>query len=194
MRDGLLSSAPGIRPRRLNASANTTKTIMALIDCPECGKQVSTSALACPNCGFPVAERLGEKLPGEAAGTPAPDVSTLLAEVRPSWWGYFWYLFFFFLLVPPIVAWVKRNTTVMRIFPRRITVERGWLSKCYQDYNPNDIRSIDVDQSFFQRLVGIGDLTFSTSATVEAAEQLTSIPDPKGVRELMLAQRGAAVR
>ena len=39
-------------------------------------------------------------------------------------------------------------------------------------------------------LVGIGDLTISTAATVEASEKLESIPDPKGVRELILAQRG----
>lgn len=27
---------------------------MALINCPECGKQVSDKAYSCPNCGFPV--------------------------------------------------------------------------------------------------------------------------------------------
>ncbi len=51
------------------------------------------------------------------------------------------------------------------------------------------IRSIDVDQSFFKRLLGIGDLTISTSATVEASEILRSIPDPRGLRDLILAQR-----
>ena len=29
---------------------------MALVTCPECGKQVSDSAAACPNCGFAVAK------------------------------------------------------------------------------------------------------------------------------------------
>lgn len=29
---------------------------MALIKCPECGKDVSSSARACPNCGHPIAE------------------------------------------------------------------------------------------------------------------------------------------
>lgn len=29
---------------------------MALIKCPECGKTVSDSAKACPECGFGVAE------------------------------------------------------------------------------------------------------------------------------------------
>lgn len=27
---------------------------MALIECPECGEQVSTLAAACPHCGFPM--------------------------------------------------------------------------------------------------------------------------------------------
>ncbi|WP_175735510.1 zinc-ribbon domain-containing protein [Burkholderia ambifaria] len=30
---------------------------MALINCPECGHEVSTSAKACPVCGFPVARK-----------------------------------------------------------------------------------------------------------------------------------------
>ena len=28
---------------------------MALINCPECGKQVSDKAVSCPNCGCPIA-------------------------------------------------------------------------------------------------------------------------------------------
>jgi hypothetical protein len=163
---------------------------MALINCPECGKQVSTAAQTCPSCGYPVAERVGAKQdsPGQAQ---SPADATPLAEIRPSWWGYFWHLFFFFLIVPPIIAYFLRLSTVLRIYPERIRLERGLFSKCYQDFNPRDIRSIDIDQSFLQRIVGIGDLTISTAATVEAAEQIKSIPDPKGVRDLILAQRGS---
>jgi len=162
---------------------------MALINCPECGKQVSTAANTCPHCGYPVAENLPE-IQAKAATSPALDPTTVLAEIRPSWWGFFWHLFFFWLIVPPIVAAVKRAGTVLRIYPQRIHLERGLLSKCYQDYNPRDIRSIDIDQSFFQRMAGIGDITISTAAAVEAAERINSIPDPKGVRDLILAQRG----
>jgi hypothetical protein len=159
---------------------------MPLIDCPECGKPVSTAAHACPGCGYPVAEKLAQtEAPAGGQGR-----GQLLLEVQPSWWGYFWYLFFFFLIFPPIIAFFKRASTVLRVYPERITLERGLFSKCYQDYNPKDIRSIDVDQSFLARIVGIGDITISTSATVEASEQLKSIPDPRGVRDLILAQRG----
>ena len=27
---------------------------MALIKCPECGKQISNAAISCPGCGFPI--------------------------------------------------------------------------------------------------------------------------------------------
>ena len=164
---------------------------MPLINCPECGKQVSTSAHACLSCGFPVAEKLSQ---GEVVASPAsvPAANELLAEVRPSWWNYFWYLVFFFLIVPWIIAWCRRASTVLRIYSNRVTLERGLFSKCYQDYLPRDIRSIDVDQSFGQRMVGIGNITISTAATVEGAETIEGIPDPKGIRELILKQRGGA--
>jgi len=164
---------------------------MALVNCPECGKQVSGSAHACPACGYPIAEKLATSQSAVNAPITSTGTAQLLTEVRSSWWGFFWHFFFFFLIVPPIIAIFRRSSTVMRIYPDRISVERGILSKCYQDYNPRDIRSVDVDQSFLQRIVGIGDLTLSTAATVEAAEELKSIPDPRGVRDLILAQRKA---
>jgi len=162
---------------------------MALINCPECGKQVSTAAKACPGCGFPVAEKIQG---GEVGSQPAMQASAneLLVEARPSCWNYFWHWFFFFLIVPPIIAWYRRASLVLRVYPNRITIERGVFSKCYQDYLPRDIRSIDIDQSFLARVVGIGDITISTSATAEASERLDGIPDPQGIRELILKQRG----
>ena len=168
----------------------TTQQTMALIECPECRKPVSTEAQTCPNCGYPIAEKLAQD-PALGTATPQPGSTELLAEVRPSWWGYFWHLFFFWLIVPPIIAYFRRNATVLRIFPDRLALTRGLMSKCYRDYNPRDIRSIDIDQSFFQRMVGIGDITISTAASAEGAEQIKSIPDPKGERDLLLAQRGS---
>jgi membrane protein YdbS with pleckstrin-like domain len=158
---------------------------LPLINCPECDRQVSTEAQTCPSCGYPVAAKLAASQPVAAA--PADE---LLREIRPSWWHFFWHLFFFWLIVPLIIALCRRAATILRIYANRITLERGLFSKCYQDFIPRDIRSIDVDQSFLQRLVGIGDITISTAATVEASEKIEGIPDPKGARELILAQRG----
>lgn len=30
---------------------------MALIDCPECKKQISDKAITCPNCGYPIVQK-----------------------------------------------------------------------------------------------------------------------------------------
>lgn len=43
---------------------------MALINCPECGKQISDAAQVCPDCGFPVGktkycQHCGQKIPVE---------------------------------------------------------------------------------------------------------------------------------
>ena len=35
---------------------------MPLIKCPDCGKEVSSYAKVCPNCGYPIAELGGEPL------------------------------------------------------------------------------------------------------------------------------------
>lgn len=170
---------------------------MALIDCPECGREVSTAAAACPYCGYPVAAEMAkvqptdsrnpEKNSGQAAHSAPHD--TLLAEVRPSWWRFFWHLFFFWLIIPPIVAWCQRRSVVLRIYPGRITLERGLLSKSYRELIVRDIRSIEIDQGLLARMVGIGDLTISTAATIDADEEIEGIPNPKAVRDLIVAQR-----
>lgn len=167
---------------------------MALIPCPECDRKVSSLAKSCPGCGFPVADAVVRE-PAEAVSSPPAGSSApaeLLLEVHPSWWNYVWHLLFFWLIVPPLLAWLQRSSTVLRISSNRVTLERGLFAKCYQDFLPRDIRSIDVDQSFFDRLAGIGSITISTAAAVEGAETVCGIPNPQHVRELILAQRGDA--
>jgi uncharacterized membrane protein YvbJ len=40
---------------------------MALIACPECGRQVSSAAPACPQCGYPVAGKAGRVIDSNVA-------------------------------------------------------------------------------------------------------------------------------
>lgn len=110
-------------------------------------------------------------------------------EVRPSWWGYVWYLVFFFLIIPPILAWWQRGAVVLRVYRGRVVLERGRLSKCFREFMVHDIRTVDIDQSFFERLLGIGNLTIATAAATDNAEIIESIPNPHAVRELILKER-----
>ena len=166
---------------------------MALIKCPECGRDVSTAAKVCPGCGFPVAEQSAPApAPAPAAVTGASTDAAkdeLLAEVRPSWWCYFWYLLFAWLLIPFFIAWAKRSAVVLRVYRERITLEQGILSKCERELFIRDIRSVDIDQSFMQRLFGIGNLTLSTAASADATNFIPGVPNPQAIRDLIIARR-----
>ena len=168
---------------------------MALITCPECGKDVSTQAKACPACGFPVADR--GAFAAAPPGTPAErtskldavDAQAVLLAVRPSWWNFGWHLLFFWLLIPLLVAFYRRHSFVMRIYSDRVSVEKGFWSKDSSEFFIKDIRSIEVRQGIWGRMVGIGDVTISTAATIDAAEQAPGVPDPKRIKELLISRR-----
>lgn len=48
---------------------------MALIDCPECRREVSSSAPTCPECGYPV-----------MTGTPPIPPAAVSEQPKESWW------------------------------------------------------------------------------------------------------------
>lgn len=51
---------------------------MALITCPECGKQVSDSAEACPHCGYPIKKKI------EEAAAANNNTQTAPPEIKPA--------------------------------------------------------------------------------------------------------------
>ena len=56
---------------------------MALINCPECGREVSDSATHCPNCGHPISK----KIPSQVVySSPkwSPGIAAVLSLVIPG--------------------------------------------------------------------------------------------------------------
>ncbi len=51
---------------------------MALIECPECGREVSDKALACPHCGNPIAPAERPPVVGRAVAKAAKGLGILL--------------------------------------------------------------------------------------------------------------------
>ena len=77
----------------------------------------------------------------------------------------------------------------MRIYSDRVSVEEGFWSKETSEFFIKDIRSIDVRQGVWGRLFGIGDVTISTAATVDAAEEARGVAQPNRIKELLISQR-----
>jgi uncharacterized membrane protein YdbT with pleckstrin-like domain len=166
---------------------------MALINCPECGKQVSTEATACPGCGFPVS--LQPTFDNLATAPPAQPVNSQVAirEIRPSWWNYGWHLLFCWLIIPLLVALYRRHSYLMRIYSDRVSVKEGFFAKETSEFFIKDIRAIDVRQGIWGRMVGIGDVTISTAATVDAAETAEGVPQPNEIKDMLISQRQQSI-
>ena len=165
---------------------------MALIDCPECSHKVSTRATACPACGYPLADHTEMDPQPSVARTGDAELigpQTVLRELRPSWWNFGWHLLFCWLLVPLLIALYRRHSFVMRIYSDRVSVEEGFWSKESSEFFIKDIRSIDVRQGVWGRIVGIGDVTISTAASVEATEEASGVAEPRQIKELLNSLR-----
>lgn len=50
---------------------------MALIACPECGREVSSAAMACPSCAYPLQAK-------DSAASPAKEVAKPQATSKPE--------------------------------------------------------------------------------------------------------------
>jgi len=60
---------------------------MALIECPECEREVSSAAVSCPKCGYPIADAVreapGKGRFGQAARATGVDLSEFRNPTKP---------------------------------------------------------------------------------------------------------------
>ena len=119
------------------------------------------------------------------------DDEELLLQVRRSWWAYFWHLLFAWLIVPYVIAAIRRACVVLKVYKNRLVIERGFLAKRYTEIFIQDIRTIEVRRSLRQRLTGRGDLMVATSGTEGYEATIDNVPDPIGIKNLLLKQRSA---
>ncbi len=138
------------------------------------------------NRTFPVAETRKQK--GDQTAKSARADKPLLKS-QPSWWNYFWYLFFCWLIIPLIIAVWKRAGTVFYVYPERVVLERGVLSKHISQVLISDIRSIDTRSSFIERMFRVGDIWIGTAGMSGYEIVAEGMPNPKGVANLILKQR-----
>ena len=114
---------------------------------------------------------------------------TLLLTAKPSWWNFFWHLFLFWLIIPPIIALIRRHSTVLRVYDDRVSLEEGLLSKEVTDVFIADIRGVEVKQGIWQRMFGVGDILIGTAATEGWEDYVRGLPAAMQIRDLILQQR-----
>lgn len=74
---------------------------MALINCPDCGKEVSSNAPACNGCGAPIASSAGIKKSGDTIPYSDQEVAVMLSRKKKTS-----HLLHLFLSVITLGLWV----------------------------------------------------------------------------------------
>ena len=144
--------------------------------CPFCAEQISDEAVKCKYCG-------------ELVSKHEEDEHTVY-ECHPSWWQYTPTLILGILLIVVVIGifviiyiWLERKGTLYRITNKRIISQKGVFSKAREDISIKDIRAINVNQSFRQRIVNTGNISIVTAAGGQGYEIMRNVKDPDTVRE-----------
>ncbi len=117
----------------------------------------------------------------------------LIKVVRCSRWKFFRYYAFSWLLIPLILAYIFRRSVKFRIYSDRIVLEEGILSKDLKVIFISDIRTIDVRQTFLQRMLRMGDLLIATSGTSGYENEVQGLPNPARIKDIISAQRSGEI-
>jgi len=87
-----------------------------------------------------------------------------------------------------VMLW-KRASLTLRVHEDRIVIERGILAKNMKELFITDIRTIDINQSIFQRVMGTGDLAISTPGVSQTKDVLQGFPDPASIKDTIIRLR-----
>jgi membrane protein YdbS with pleckstrin-like domain len=172
--------------------------------CPQCGCEAIQGATFCSRCGT----RL-------FSPRPAAQREYALVRILPSWWHFLREiilavglagggLFILFasnvdfrvglgLIAAAVLivtlATLHRRYTSWSLTSDRLIERRGFLASHRREMELADVRSIEVDRSLSQRLLGIGNVMIASAASADFMVKLWDVPDPERVAELLRQAR-----
>ena len=67
--------------------------------------------------------------------------------------------------IPILVIWFFRcRSTELTVTDLRTRLHRGWLSRSITEVWHRDVRNVQIEQTFFQRVLGVGSIGVSSAA------------------------------
>ena len=112
-----------------------------------------------------------------------------IPPTKESWWPP---LALLALLLWPAARWVRRRFTKAVISGDRLRFETGMASKSTRTIQLSKIQDVRVDQSLFQRLFGVGDISIETAGETSRLT-IMDVDDPQRIADdVMNASHGGA--
>ncbi len=118
-------------------------------------------------------------------------VSTEIYKAHPAMFRAhpFWFILFVLLIAAfgigllILLYWyIKTRATALTVSDHELLYEKGILSKERLAVSLRHVRSVQVNQSFINRILGVGEIEIKTAGD-EPEFTVTDLPDPHQVRE-----------
>ena len=88
-----------------------------------------------------------------------------------------------------IIWYIKVKAVRLTVTNQRIEVKRGILRKNTTEIHMSDVRNIRTNQSFFQRIFGVGKIIISSAATGAVEIKVKGIKSPERVKKMIRENR-----
>ncbi|MBI5242507.1 MAG: PH domain-containing protein [Elusimicrobia bacterium] len=143
----------------------------------------------------------------------SPRKETLLWRGRPSFWNWWFELLIstaLFLLSGGLLAddrlsvaavclfcgcaaaaaaACKRLARAYAVTSERVRVQNGFFARTLSEVDFPHVRGVEVEQSFWQRMSGMGDIRVSSTAAEGAGVVFSGVSDPMAVKEILRRAR-----
>jgi putative membrane protein len=98
------------------------------------------------------------------------------------------------LVLTYVIGWIKRQTTRYLVTDRRIHIRTGLMSRNERTTHVDRVQNVNLRQTIFQRMLGIGDVDWDTAGTDAADADFTfrGVDDPSGLVHAADRYYGAA--
>ena len=91
------------------------------------------------------------------------------------------------VFIPPIRMHLKRMLISLHLHDGHLTVERGFFSRARRTLDIAKIQDVTVNRSFWQRVLGTGDLRLE-SAGESGAVEIANVDKPREIADEILAE------
>jgi len=119
-------------------------------------------------------------------GTKWLTLSNYLSSTGSKYVALVWMVLFLFGILWIAVRYLRWIRTVYAVTSRRVIIQRGILGKDFDEIPVNQVRGVDVHQSFGQRLLGYGTVRVSSEGGSRLGnEDWKGIPKPFRFQKLI---------
>jgi len=88
-------------------------------------------------------------------------------------------------IIPAIIWYLRSRSTTLIVTDDQTTLLKGLLSKHTNDVFHENVRNIQVKQSFFQRIMGVGYVGISSAGQSGVEIEVDGLPDPEKVKRII---------